>query len=58
MVGVLRSANIRLLKTNVSKHLLFEVLPLLPSIDAPTVNQLSNGDYAIETVIEKCRMLI
>ncbi|GEM_PF-200650 len=26
------------------------ILPLLPAVDAPTVNRLSNGDYAIETV--------
>ena len=30
-----------------------DVLGVLPSAKSPTVNQLANGDYAIETVVEK-----
>jgi ATP phosphoribosyltransferase len=29
------------------------VLAVLPSAKSPTINQLANGDFAIESVVEK-----
>ena len=29
------------------------MLPLLPALKSPTVSQLANGGFAIETVVEK-----
>jgi ATP phosphoribosyltransferase len=53
LMGGLRAARLRLLKMNVSRDILPEVLQLLPALEAPTVNQLSNGDFAVETVVSK-----
>lgn len=49
--GALRSDSMRLLKMNVAKQSLQEVLPLLPALESPTISQLSNGDYAVETIV-------
>lgn len=51
LVGGLRAAKLRLMKMNISQDSLSRALQLLPSLDAPTVNQLSNGDYAVESVV-------
>jgi len=53
LVGALRSSNLRLLKMNVHKDLLEKIISVLPALEAPTVNQLSNGDYALETIVPK-----
>jgi ATP phosphoribosyltransferase len=53
LVGGLQAAGLRLLKMNVSKERLAQVLLLLPALEAPTVNQLSNGDMAVETIVDK-----
>lgn len=53
LAGGLRAATLRLMKMNVSREALPEVLPLLPALEAPTVSQLSNSDYAVETVVPK-----
>jgi ATP phosphoribosyltransferase len=42
-----------LLKMNVREAGRAAVLDILPSMDSPTLNRLANGDYAIETVVEK-----
>jgi ATP phosphoribosyltransferase len=51
LAGGLRAEKYRLLKMNVAQKALAGVLPLLPSLEAPTISKLANGDYAIETVI-------
>ena len=42
-----------LLKVNVSAEHRDAVIAVLPSAKSPTVNQLANGDYAIESVVPK-----
>jgi len=51
--GALEARGKVLLKVNVAAAQRDEVLGVLPSAKSPTVNQLANGDYAIETVVEK-----
>lgn len=42
-----------LLKLNVEASLKDAVLGLLPAMGSPTVNELANGGFAVETVVEK-----
>lgn len=51
--GALEARGKVLLKLNVAAAQCDEVLAELPAAKSPTVNQLANGDYAIETVVEK-----
>jgi ATP phosphoribosyltransferase len=51
--GALDARGKVLLKVNVAADRRDAVLDALPSAKSPTVNQLANGDYAIETVVEK-----
>ena len=51
--GALEARGKVLLKLNVVADRRAAVLGVLPSAKSPTVNQLANGDYAIETVVEK-----
>ena len=51
--GALEARGKVLLKLNVVGLQREAVLAALPSAKSPTVNQLANGDYAIETVVEK-----
>jgi ATP phosphoribosyltransferase len=51
--GALEARGKVLLKMNVAASLRDDVLAVLPSAKSPTVNQLANGDYAIETVVAK-----
>ena len=51
--GALEARGKVLLKVNVAADQRDDVLAALPSAKSPTVNQLANGDYAIETVVEK-----
>jgi ATP phosphoribosyltransferase len=51
--GALEARGKVLLKLNVGADDRADVLEVLPSAKSPTVNQLANGDYAIETVVEK-----
>ena len=51
--GALEARGKVLLKVNVVAAQRDAVLAALPSAKSPTVNQLANGDYAIETVVEK-----
>ena len=51
--GALEARGKVLLKLNVASARRDAVLDVLPSAKSPTVNQLANGDYAIETVVEK-----
>lgn len=51
--GALEARTRVLLKLNVAGASRDAVLALLPSAKSPTVNQLANGDFAIETVVLK-----
>jgi ATP phosphoribosyltransferase len=51
--GTLEARGKVLLKVNVAAANRDAVLAVLPSAKSPTVNQLANGDYAIESVVPK-----
>jgi ATP phosphoribosyltransferase len=51
--GVLEARGKVLLKLNVAADRLDSVLAVLPSAKSPTVSQLANGGYAVESVVEK-----
>jgi ATP phosphoribosyltransferase len=51
--GALEARGKVLLKLNVPAAQRDDVLAVMPAAKSPTVNQLANGDYAIETVVEK-----
>ncbi|MBL6636303.1 MAG: ATP phosphoribosyltransferase [Actinobacteria bacterium] len=51
--GALDARGKVLLKINVAGALRDSVLAILPAAKSPTVNQLANGDFAIETVVPK-----
>ncbi len=51
--GVLEARGKVLLKLNVAAERLESVLEVLPSAKSPTVSQLANGGYAVESVVEK-----
>ncbi len=54
LLGALRARGRVLIKLNVSGDALEGLLEVLPSMKAPTVSPLAEeGDYAIETVVEK-----
>jgi ATP phosphoribosyltransferase len=53
LLGALRAEGQVLIKLNVATDRLDEVLGVVPSMKAPTVAQLSDGGYAVETVVEK-----
>jgi ATP phosphoribosyltransferase len=53
LLGALRAEGRVLIKLNVAEDRLQEVLAVVPSMKAPTVSQLSEGGYAIETVVDK-----
>jgi ATP phosphoribosyltransferase len=53
LLGALRAEGRVLIKLNVSEDALRTVLDVVPSMKAPTVSPLSEGGYAIETVVEK-----
>lgn len=51
--GALEARGKVLLKVNVTAAAKDAVLAVLPSAKSPTVNQLANGDFAIESVVAK-----
>ena len=51
--GALEAEGRVLIKLNVSADRLQEVVAVVPSMKAPTVSPLSEGGYAIETVVDK-----
>ncbi|MBI2238483.1 MAG: ATP phosphoribosyltransferase, partial [Actinobacteria bacterium] len=56
LLGALRAEGRVLIKLNVSEENLQPVLDVVPSMKAPTVSSLSEGGYAIETVVEKSKV--
>jgi ATP phosphoribosyltransferase len=53
LLGALRAEGRVLIKLNVGEPELQKVLEVVPSMKAPTVSPLSEGGFAIETVVEK-----
>jgi ATP phosphoribosyltransferase len=53
LLGALRAEGRVLIKLNVAAGRLQDVLAVVPSMKAPTVSQLSEGGFAIETVVDK-----
>jgi ATP phosphoribosyltransferase len=53
LLGALRAEGRVLIKLNVSEEQLRAVLDVVPSMRSPTMSQLSDGGYAIETVVDK-----
>ena len=53
LLGALRAEGRVLIKLNVSEDDVAAVLEAVPSMKSPTVSQLQEGGYAIETVVEK-----
>jgi ATP phosphoribosyltransferase len=51
--GALEAEGRVLIKLNVATEQLDSVLRVVPSMKAPTVSQLSEGGYAVETVVDK-----
>jgi len=51
--GTLEAEKRSLIKFDCAKKAKDAILKFLPAIDAPTVNRLSNGNYAMETVVYK-----
>jgi len=45
-----------LIKLNVSEDRLKELLAFVPAMKSPTVSELSEGGYAVETVVEKSQV--
>lgn len=54
--GTLEAEKRSLIKFDCSEDVKDSILKFLPAIDAPTVNCLSNGNLAIETVVAKERL--
>jgi ATP phosphoribosyltransferase len=52
--GALEAEGRVLIKLNVSSEQLDSVLRVVPSMKAPTVSPLSQGGFAVETVVDKC----
>lgn len=53
LTGTLEARDKVLLKLNVAKASMDDVLALLPSAKSPTIAQLASGDFAVETVVPK-----
>jgi ATP phosphoribosyltransferase len=53
LLGALRAEGRVLIKLNVVDTELAKILEVVPSMKAPTVSPLSEGGYAVETVVEK-----
>lgn len=53
MKAGLDAENYRLIKLDAGRLAKEKILKILPSIQAPTVNRLANGNYALEAVVKK-----
>ncbi|HUC36281.1 MAG TPA: ATP phosphoribosyltransferase, partial [Acidimicrobiales bacterium] len=57
LLGALEARGKVLLKLNVARSKLQEVVEVLPSMKSPTVSELSgDAGYALETVVEKSKV--
>jgi len=53
LAGTLKAEEYCLLKLNVSREQLNGTLKVLPALDSPTINSLSQGGFSVETVVRK-----
>ena len=53
LTGTMEARGKVLVKLNVDKEAFDDVLAVLPSAGSPTVSQLADGGFAIESVVEK-----
>lgn len=53
LTGTMEARGKVLVKLNVAKEAFDAVLAVLPSAESPTVSQLADGGFAIESVVEK-----
>ena len=51
--GALKSEKYQLVKMNVAEEIKEKIISMLPSLSSPTVNDLADGSFAIETIVEK-----
>ena len=56
LLAALRAQGKVLIKLNVSHEQLGELLGVVPAMKSPTVSELSQGGYAVETVVEKSQV--
>ncbi|HEX7464054.1 MAG TPA: ATP phosphoribosyltransferase [Actinomycetota bacterium] len=56
LLGALRAEGRVLIKLNVGTDRLKELIELVPSMKSPTVSPLSEGGYAVETVVDKAQV--
>jgi ATP phosphoribosyltransferase len=56
LLSALRAEGRVLIKMNVGEDDLPQVLDVVPAMKSPTVAQLQEGGYAIETVVEKAQV--
>ncbi len=56
LLGALRAEGRVLIKLNVGEDRLKELIELVPSMKSPTVSPLSEGGYAVETVVDKAQV--
>src|SRR5581483_11591545 len=56
LLGALRAEGRVLIKLNVGGERLAQVLEVLPAMKSPTVSELSEGGYAVETVVDKTQV--
>jgi ATP phosphoribosyltransferase len=56
LLGALRAEGRVLIKLNVGRDRLPRVLGVLPAMKSPTISELSEGGYAVETVVDKTQV--
>ncbi len=56
LLGALRAEGRVLIKLNVGGERIAQVLEVLPAMKSPTVSELSEGGYAVETVVDKTQV--
>ena len=56
LYGALRAENNKIIKMNAGPETKEHLIEALPALQSPTVNQLADGSYAIETVVPRAQM--
>jgi len=54
--GALQAEKNKMIKMNVAKEIKDALIETLPALQSPTVNQLADGSFAIETVVPETQM--
>lgn len=53
--GALKAEQYQLIKMNMGRKIRDHVLQILPALKAPTINELSDRSWAVETIVQKAR---